>query len=95
MSFEKLCECESGYKARVVTGCHLQGGGSICCHSNQLTTEEGDIELSINIEDVSFYIIMVLILIHISHKLMFNSGHNMIIYHTQTCMHRTKYQHDH
>ena len=40
----------------MVSGCHLQGGGSICCHSNQLTNEEGDIELSINIGDVSFYI---------------------------------------
>ena len=33
--------------ARVVSGCHLLGGHSICCHSNQLTTEGGDVDLSI------------------------------------------------
>ena len=32
-----------------MSGSHLQDGHSICCHSNQLTTEEGDAELSIQV----------------------------------------------
>ena len=60
----------------MVSGCHLQGGGSIYCHSNHLTTEEGDIELSINIGDVSF-IYGINFDPYITHKLMFNPGHNM------------------
>ena len=27
----------------------MQGGGNTCCHSNHLTTEGGDIELSIQV----------------------------------------------
>ena len=33
----------------MVSVSHLQGGVSICCHSNQLTTEGGDVELSIQV----------------------------------------------
>ena len=41
-----------------MSGSHLQDGHSICCHSNQLTTEEGDVELSIQVvskNNISFY----------------------------------------
>ena len=32
-----------------MSGYHLQGGGNTCCHSNHLTTEGGDVELSIQV----------------------------------------------
>ena len=53
-------DCESlGTKlARVVSGSHLHGGGN---HSNQLTTEERDVELIVQRMTLEMFSFMVLI----------------------------------